>query len=94
MSREGTRREDAPRWDDGLSRELGGLPMLGPPPTSERRVSAAARAAFVHAFDDHAAPWCARALFRAGRATFPVFLASVVGVYLSWAFATAIALNQ
>ncbi|MBX3221715.1 MAG: hypothetical protein KF795_14460 [Labilithrix sp.] len=76
--------------DDPLLRALRALPVH-PDPTP-RHASAAARAAFVRAFDD--APWYARAFGAAGRATVPVVLASVVGLYLFWAFATAIALNQ
>ena len=76
--------------DDVLLRALRELPVHAEPPSSHAR--AAARAAFVRAFDD--SPWYARALGTAGRATVPVVLASVVGLYLFWAFATAIALNQ
>ncbi|MCW5835010.1 MAG: hypothetical protein KIS78_21600 [Labilithrix sp.] len=76
--------------DDPLVRALRELPTHAD--GSAGRAPAAARAAFLRAFDD--APWYARALATAGRASVPVVLASVVGLYLFWAFAAAIALNQ
>ncbi|MBX3214779.1 MAG: hypothetical protein KF850_22275 [Labilithrix sp.] len=92
------RRHDAPRersedmipGDDPLVRALRELPTHDD--GSSGRAPAAARAALVRAFDD--APLCTRAPATAGRATVPVVLASVVGLYLFWAFAAAIALNQ
>lgn len=78
--------------EEVLSRALRELPVRGPMHASRQQAPAAARAAFVRAFED--APWYAKALASAGRATVPVVLASVVGLYLFWAFAAAIALNQ
>jgi hypothetical protein len=56
------------------------------------RIQATARAAFVRAFED--APWYTRIFGSAAGAVVPVALASVVGLYLFWAFAVAISLNQ
>ncbi len=78
--------------EDSLMRQLGALPVRAPSEAVEAQASRAARAAFVRACDP--APWYAKAFAEAARATVPVVLASVVGLYLSWAFATAIALNQ
>jgi hypothetical protein len=78
---------DERREDDALVRELRALPELASPPAQVRD---AARAAFVRAFD--AAPCYERILSAAGRQAVPLVLASVVGLYLFWAFATAIAL--
>lgn len=55
------------------------------------REHSAARRAFVRAFDEGPA-W--RAILRGvGSAALPVVLASVVGLYLFWAFAAAMAIN-
>ena len=80
--------------DDVLVRALRELPVRGPSSTSGRPsgAPAAARATFVRAFDD--APWYVKPLSGAARASVPVLLASVVGLYLFWALSTAIALNQ
>jgi hypothetical protein len=58
------------------------LPLQEPPPA----IAAKARAALLRGPE----PWSTTA----GRAVLPVVLASVVGLYLFWAFAAAIALNN
>lgn len=97
MSRDETFRGErtiarAPAGEDVLSRALRELPVRGPTSASHQEAPAGARATFLRAFED--APWYAKALASAGRASVPVVLASVVGLYLFWAFAAAIALNQ
>jgi hypothetical protein len=84
--------DTAVKAGDRLIRELRALPTRGPSVDSAKQTSVTARAAFVHAFQD--ASWHAKVLSRASRATVPVVLASVVGLYLFWAFAAAIALHQ
>jgi hypothetical protein len=81
-----TEREDPA--DDPLLRALRELPAHA----ASDRVPGNARAAFARAFDG--APWYAKLFGTAGRALVPTVLASVVGLYLFWAFATAIALNH
>jgi len=78
--------------EDSLIRRLRDLRVHAPSSASQAQASRAARAAFVRAWD--VAPWYARVFASAGRAGMPVVLASVVGLYLFWAFATAIALNR
>lgn len=65
---------------------LRALPVHAPPPGADR----AARAAFT----ESSAPWQLRTFFGVTRALVPVALAGVVGVYLSWAFAAALALQN
>ncbi len=75
---------------DALLHALRELPRHAPSP--ERRIHGAARAAFLREFED--VPFYVKLLGGAGRAVVPVALASVVGLYLFWAFAVAISLNQ
>jgi hypothetical protein len=78
--------------DDPLLQALRALPthaVTGPPGSRAREE---ARRAFVEAFDDR--PFLLRFFGSAGRAAVPVVLASVVGLYLFWAFAVAIMINQ
>lgn len=72
---------------DELFEDLARLPQHDA--IDDRRVREPARAAFVRAFED--TPWIERYLRAGARASVPVVLASVVGVYLFWAFAAAIA---
>ena len=81
-----------PPAEDTLLRALRELPPHTPQGSSAHRAPAAARAAFVYAFDD--GPWYAKLGGSVSRALVPVVLASVVGLYLFWAFAAAISLNQ
>ena len=85
--------EATTREDDPLLRALRELPPRAPhgdDVAAARRAKATARAAFVRAFEDD--PWHVRFFGSAGRAAVPVVLASVVGIYLTWAVAAANAL--
>ena len=62
------------------------LPVL----MAEADARPAARQAFARAFD----PWHLRVLGIFSRSLVPVALASIVGLYLTWAFAAAISLNN
>ncbi|MBX3227930.1 MAG: hypothetical protein KIT84_28115 [Labilithrix sp.] len=66
--------------DDRLLKSLRDLPVHAAPKNG------AARAAFVGAF----APWHVRVAAGVGRGLVPVALASIVGVYLTWAFGMAL----
>lgn len=72
---------------DDLLKRLGQLPVH-----AERndRARDAARAAFVRSFERTSA--IERLFLASARASVPIVLASVVGVYLFWAFAAAIAM--
>ncbi len=76
--------------DDDLLRALGRLPRDVAPP--DRLVRDPARAAFVRAFQKTSP--LERFLHTGARASVPVVLAGVVGLYLFWAFAAAIAVVQ
>ena len=86
----GRKREGELGGDDVLLRALAELPVRTMAEPHASRTHASARAIFLRAGD--ARPWYARMPGAAARASVPVVLASVVGLYLSWAFATAIAL--
>ncbi len=73
--------------DDPLLRALRELPRPEPDAAVEGRARREARAAFARAFED--VPWHARVFGGAARAVVPVALAGIVGVYLTWAIATA-----
>lgn len=73
--------------EDPLLRALRELPRPAMDAPVETRARREARAAFVHAFDD--APWYGRFLGSASRAIVPVALATVVGIYLTWAIGFA-----
>jgi hypothetical protein len=77
--------------DDPLLRALRELPRPAMEAAPEARVRREARAAFARAFED--VPWHARMLGLGARAAVPVALASLVGVYLTWAIATASTLS-
>jgi hypothetical protein len=76
--------------EDVLLRALRELPRPSMDEPIEARQRRAARAAFARAFEDE--PWHTRLFGSAGRAVVPVVLASVIGVYLTWAITTASAL--
>jgi hypothetical protein len=96
--------------DDALLRALGELPTHEASAASDRRIREVAREAFVDAFDDapwyaklfkrHSAGANGTPAMVSvgggvvGRAAVPVVLAAVVGLYLFWAFAVAIAINK
>ena len=73
--------------DDALLGALRELPRPALDGAAEVRVRRQAHAAFLRAFD--ASPWHTRLLGAAARAALPVALAGIVGVYLTWAIATA-----
>lgn len=75
---------------DPLLRALRALPTPAMDPRDEARARYAARAAYAREFEP--APWHGRAASRLGRAVVPVALATVVGIYLTWAIGTASAL--
>jgi len=72
--------------DDPQLRSLRDLPVHEAPPHGDR----SAREAFASSF----APWPVRTLLVLSRAVVPVALASVVGIYLSWAFSVALSLQN
>ncbi len=76
-----------PESDDALLRALRELPRPELDRAADDRVRRNARAAFTRAFDG--SPWHARLFGTAARAAVPVALAGIVGVYLTWAIATA-----
>jgi hypothetical protein len=99
MSDDDTRRrpeiapEAANGGDDDL-RALGKLPAADPPAAQRRRIHHAARAAFLEASSPDPGSVLVRFAMTATRTTMPVVLASVVGLYLLWAFQIAIAINR
>jgi anti-sigma factor RsiW len=72
---------------DPLLRALRELPRPEMDAKVESRAKREARAAFVRAFED--VPWHSRMLGTASRAVVPVALATVVGIYLTWAIGFA-----
>ena len=57
---------------------------------SHTRLKREARAAYLRSFEDSS--WHGSAMSKVGRAAVPVFLAGIVGVYMTWAIAAATAL--
>lgn len=89
MSRDHQREGEQPGADPLLG-ALRELPRPEMDAAFDRRARAAARSAFARSFEP-ATP-LARLGGAFGRVAMPVLLASVVGVYLTWAFAAATAL--
>jgi hypothetical protein len=56
----------------------------------ESRLQRQARAAYARSFEP--SPWSSSVAGLAGKAAVPVFLAGIVGLYMTWAFAAATAL--
>jgi hypothetical protein len=75
---------------DPLLAALRELPSHTIDDSAEARLQRQARAAYVRSFDGSA--WRSTATGFVGRAAVPVFLAGVVGLYMTWAIATATAL--
>lgn len=75
---------------DPLLAALRELPSYSTDGRAEARLERQARAAYVRSFDGSA--WHATTASFVGRAAMPVFLAGVVGLYMTWAIATATAL--
>ena len=72
--------------DDDELRSLRDLPVWQPPPQGDRLAR--------EAFNTQFAPWPMRTLGIVSRAMVPVALAGVIGIYLSWAFSAALALQN
>ncbi|MDB4936584.1 MAG: hypothetical protein JWP87_3556 [Labilithrix sp.] len=78
--------------DDPLLAALRQLPPVAMDPPVETRLQRQARAAYVRRFEGSA--WDSPAATLVGRAAVPVFLAGVVGLYMTWAVSVATALFQ
>lgn len=72
--------------NDPLLRALRDLPVPAIDAPHAKRGHAAAKAAFMQAFD---APWHVRMFGGVARVALPVGLAAVVGVYMMWAIGIA-----
>jgi hypothetical protein len=75
---------------DPLLAALRELPSRSLDDSVEARLQRQARAAYVRSFEG--AGWQSSAAGLLGRAAVPVFLAGVVGLYMTWAIAAATAL--
>jgi hypothetical protein len=84
--------KDTPKADpnDPLLASLRELPPLAIDASLDKRLQREARAVYVRSFED--TPWYGTAFRKVGRAAVPVFLAGIVGLYMTWAIATATAL--
>ena len=76
---------------DPLLDELRALPPLAVDPTFDARAQHEAKRAYLRSFGGGSH---GEATARIGRAVMPVFLAMVVGLYMTWAIASATALVQ
>lgn len=76
---------------DPLLDELHALPPLAVDPTFDARAQEQAKRAYLRSFGGGSR---GEAAARVGRALMPVFLAMVVGLYMTWAIASATALVQ
>jgi hypothetical protein len=81
--------EPEPR-EDPLLVALHHLPARAMDGSAEARLQRSVRAAYVRGFEG--SPWHASASGLFGRVAVPVFLAGVVGLYMTWAIAAATAL--
>lgn len=75
---------------DPLLAALAELPQLATEGSTETRAHRQARAAYLRSFESSPCSSSAASLF--GRIAVPVFLAGVVGLYMTWAIAAATAL--
>jgi hypothetical protein len=75
---------------DPLVEALRHLPARALDGSVEARRHRQARAAYLREFEGSA--WCSSAAGLVGRVAVPVFLAGVVGLYMTWAIAAATAL--
>lgn len=78
--------------EDRLLAALRELPAHAPTASADVRLQREARAAFDRTFADAARPFPAAALLT--RAAVPIFLAGIVGIYMTWAISAATALTQ
>jgi hypothetical protein len=76
--------------DDPLLTALRHLPARTMDEPAESRLQRQARAAYVRRFEG--SPWHSSATSLVGRFAVPVFLAGVVGLYMTWAIGAATAL--
>jgi hypothetical protein len=76
---------------DPLLDELRALPPHAADPTFDARAQQEAKRAYLRSFDGGAR---GDTMARMGRTLMPVFLAMVVGLYMTWAIASATALVQ
>ena len=79
---------------ESLERELASLPQRDAPHDVAQRVRRQAHALLAAQRAHSARPWMGTAIFVWSRFGMPVALASVVGVYLTWAFRIAGALYR
>jgi hypothetical protein len=79
-----------PEPNDPLLAALRELPAHAVDAPMDTRLKREARAAYLRSFEP--SPWHGGALDKVSRAAFPVFLAGIVGLYMTWAIATATAL--
>jgi hypothetical protein len=81
-----------PSIEDPLLAALRQLPAHAMETSADTRLHRQARAAFVR--NAEGSTWSLTATGLAGRAAVPIFLAGVVGLYMTWAIAAATALVQ
>jgi len=79
-----------PEPTDPLLTALRHLPARAMDGSAEARLQRQARAAYVRGFEGSS--WHASASGLVGRVAVPVFLAGIVGLYMTWAIAAATAL--
>lgn len=85
--------DETPDATDPLLAALRALPSRAMDGDAEARLRRQARAAYVRSFDSSSrSMWHSSAASLLGRAAVPVFLAGIVGLYMTWAIATATAL--
>ena len=91
-TQETERRSETPNPDveDPLLTALRHLPAMAMDGSAEARLQRQARAAFVRGFEGSS--WSSSASGLVGRLAVPVFLAGVVGLYMTWAISAATAL--
>ena len=77
---------------DPLLAALRQLPSHAMEGSAESRLQRQARAAYARSFES--SPWQNPAATLLGRAAVPIFLAGIVGLYLTWAIGAATALVQ
>ncbi|HSO31638.1 MAG TPA: hypothetical protein VLT33_03960 [Labilithrix sp.] len=82
-----------PDPNDALLAELRALPTHSGDPAFQARAQREARSAYLRSFGGGAG-WSGAATSKVGRALVPVFLAMIVGLYMTWAIASATALVQ
>jgi hypothetical protein len=79
-----------PETNDPLLAALRQLPPHTPDAAQDTRLQREARAAYVRTFEG--STWHGSAGGKVGRFAMPVFLAGIVGLYMTWAIAAATAI--